>query len=76
MVFASYFLLSSKIRVQGTEAKEKRRKKRRKKRKEKKMNDSFPGFMTRIKEKKYISKKQPYREAFLCLNSLFITSKF
>lgn len=34
MVFASYFLLSSKIRVQGTEAKEKRRKKRRKKRKE------------------------------------------
>lgn len=35
MVFASYFLLSSKIRVQGTEANEKRRKKKKKEKKRK-----------------------------------------
>lgn len=70
MVFASYFLLSSKIRVQGTEANEKRRKKK-EERKEKKMNDSFPGFMTCIKEKNIYIQKTTLQGSFFMFKQSF-----
>lgn len=67
--FTFSFLLGSKIGTRGTAANG-----RKKKKKKRKIEKGL--FFHKVCDMLKRKKKKPYRETFLCFNSLFITSKF